>query len=177
MDTEAWMTSTVQAHGGTLWRLVRRLGVPADDVADVVQAVFLVAFNKRERIEPGRERAFLIQVAVREAAHARRSLGRRREVLLEDIAIVDESDSAEEQLERKRLRALLDVVLDQIPEEQRTVFVLHELEQLTLRQIAEALEVPEGTASTRLRRAKQLFEQEAKRVRARLARSSAEGEA
>ena len=50
----------------------------------------------------------------------------------------------------------------------RTVFVLHELEGLEVRQIAEIEEIPVGTASSRLRRARETFSAIAKRVRAGL---------
>jgi RNA polymerase sigma-70 factor (ECF subfamily) len=54
--------------------------------------------------------------------------------------------------------------------ELRTVFVLFELEGLPVKDIAEIEELPIGTASSRLRRAREEFAAIAKRVRAQLTR-------
>ncbi|HYJ08959.1 MAG TPA: sigma factor-like helix-turn-helix DNA-binding protein, partial [Polyangiaceae bacterium] len=56
------------------------------------------------------------------------------------------------------LREELDRGLLSLPFEQRTVFVLYELEGFTLPQIGEALGIPLGTATSRLRRARANFE-------------------
>jgi RNA polymerase sigma-70 factor (ECF subfamily) len=55
-------------------------------------------------------------------------------------------------------------VLDEMDLEPRTVFVLFEIEELTLAEIAELLEVPLGTVSSRLRRARVDFEQRVARL-------------
>jgi RNA polymerase sigma-70 factor (ECF subfamily) len=63
---------------------------------------------------------------------------------------------------------LLDEVLDAMTMDLRTVFVLFELEELPTAEIARLLEIPVGTAASRLRRAREEFHVLAKRVRARL---------
>jgi RNA polymerase sigma-70 factor (ECF subfamily) len=63
---------------------------------------------------------------------------------------------------------LLDVALDQLPRELRTVLVLFELEGLPVKDIAELEAIPVGTAASRLRRAREEFSQVAKRLRALL---------
>ncbi|HEY0468747.1 MAG TPA: sigma factor-like helix-turn-helix DNA-binding protein, partial [Polyangiaceae bacterium] len=56
---------------------------------------------------------------------------------------------------------------DEMPEDLRLVFVLFELEELSTRQIAELCEIPVGTAASRLRRAREDFEQRVARAEAR----------
>src|SRR5262245_52866877 len=56
-------------HLEFVWRALRRLGVLPGDVDDAAQRVFLVANEKLALIESGRERAFLVGVAVRVASH------------------------------------------------------------------------------------------------------------
>ncbi len=80
--------------------------------------------------------------------------------------LVDESLSPEEQLEQRRARQLLEWVLERMPVELRVVFVLFELEGLEVRDIAAMHEIPLGTASSRLRRAREEFSAVAKRARA-----------
>lgn len=71
--------------------------------------------------------------------------------------MADQAPSPEEQVEQRQARALLDAVLDRMPLELRTIFVLFELEELELRDIAEVEGIPVGTASSRLRRAREEF--------------------
>ena len=68
----------------------------------------------------------------------------------------------------RQAREILDDVLNRMPNDLRTVLVLCELEGLEVRQIAELEEIPVGTASSRLRRAREEFSAVAKRVRAGL---------
>ena len=71
-------------------------------------------------------------------------------------------------MREKEERALLDSALDALDPEAREVFVLHELEQMTMVGIAEALGIRPGTVASRLRRAREQFEQSALRLRSRL---------
>lgn len=150
-----------------IWRTVRRLGVPASEADDATQQVFLLANDKLDSIRPGSERAFLIAVATRVASHARRAIQRReqaqRRLSEHPTAVISATDPATQRLEA---RDLLDRVLNTMPSKTRTVFVLFELEDMSVDDIAALLELPRGTVATRLRRARMLFEAESKRLKA-----------
>ncbi|MBK8259194.1 MAG: sigma-70 family RNA polymerase sigma factor [Polyangiaceae bacterium] len=157
-----------EEHFEFLWRSLRRLGVPEADVDDAVQQVFLVA--ARRVIQPGSERSFLFATALRVASHARRTLRRRRE---SDEAVPEQTDhtpSPEELLDQRRARALLDEVLEVLPMDVRAVFILFELEELTVVQIAKMLDIPVGTAASRLRRGREMFQEAVARVRSQTQR-------
>ena len=159
-----------EKHYASMWRLLRRLGVPSAQLDDATQEVFWVAARRLSDIEPGRESPFLYGVALRVAAG---ELRRQRTAMpLVEIghapSMVDERPSPEEQLVARQARQLLDDVLNRMPSELRTVFVLFELEGLEVRQIAELEAIPVGTASSRLRRAREEFSAITKRVRAGL---------
>jgi RNA polymerase sigma-70 factor (ECF subfamily) len=153
-----------EEHFEFLWRSLRRLGVPEADVDDAVQQVFLVA--ARRIIQPGAERSFLFATALRVASHARRTLRRRRESGECVPEQTDTTPSPEELLDQRRARALLDEVLEELPLDVRAVFILFELEELTVGQIAALLGLPHGTAASRLRRGRELFEEAVARVKA-----------
>jgi len=68
---------------------------------------------------------------------------------------------------------LLEGILNKMPEEQRIVFVLFELEQLSAEHIAALLEIAEGTVRSRLRLARGVFERAIARLRASEQRLSA----
>jgi RNA polymerase sigma-70 factor (ECF subfamily) len=156
-------------HADFIWRTLRRVGVPEGGVDDATQKVFLVASNKLGEIRRGSERAFLFGIAMNVAAHARRSLARSREVAYdsERVIVTDPSLSADELIDRRRAREVLDQVLEAMPDELRVTFVLFELEELTVTEIAELTGVPRGTAASRLRRAREEFMTRVARMRRR----------
>jgi RNA polymerase sigma-70 factor (ECF subfamily) len=150
-----------------VWRSLIRLGVPRADADDAAQQVFLIAARKLASIAPGSEKSYLFGAAFRIAYRARRTQKRRREVLeAEPHERVDEDSSPEELLDRARARVALDAILDTMPIELRAVFVLFELEQLTIAEIAPMLELPAGTAASRLRRAREHFQAAVRRLEA-----------
>lgn len=155
------------AHGDFVWRTLRRLGVPEASTDDAAQQVFLVASRKLDVIETGNERGFLFGISSNVAAHARRSVKRSREVA-EDVGVepVDPGPSPHDALEDRDARALLDEVLDTLDTDLRETFVLFELEEMTMADIARALEIPPGTVASRLRRAREAFRVAAARLRA-----------
>lgn len=168
------LRAIVDAHHDFTWRSLRRLGVPTADVDDAVQRVFLVIANRLADVTVGSERAFLFSTAVREAAHARRTLARRRED--GDDALLEREDGvapADDLVAQRQARALLDWLLDEMPLELRAVFVLFEIEELSSPEIAAMLDLPLGTVASRLRRAREDFEARIARHRARQERGGA----
>lgn len=166
---EQRLRALVEAHMSSIWRTLRRLGVPEADLDDALQEVYLVAARRLDDIPPASERAFLLGTAVRVAATRRRTLARRRESFDALPERPDLLPSPEELTSRKRARVVLEQILAQLDEEFRTCFVLFELEGLAAPQIAELLQIPIGTVASRLRRARELFRDAVKRYRARAA--------
>jgi len=161
------LRSLVMAHLDRVARTLRNLGVPESEVDDDVQRVFLVVARRLEDIRPGAERSFLFQTATHIAAHARRRIRRRREVSEEaDEDMPADVESPEDFAERQRARKMLDQVLDKMDDDLRSVFVAYELEEMTMVEIAETLGIPQGTVASRLRRARECFQQEVARRRA-----------
>ena len=145
-------------HYDFVWRSVRRLGVSPEAVDDATQEVFVVASRKLDSIEAGKEKAFLFGAALRVASDSRRARHRRRQSPSDDLPeLIDTTPAAGELVDQKRARELLDDLVNQLPEDTRPVFVLFELEGMTMAQIASCLELPAGTVASRLRRARELF--------------------
>jgi len=157
-----------RAHYASIWRLLRRLGVTPARLDDAAQEVFCVAARRLADIDARRAGSFLYGVALRVASgEARRA---RTAPPLADLdqleRLADEGPSPEERLDQSQARELLDWVLDRLPLELRAVFVLHELEGLEVREIAALQDIPQGTARSRLRRAREEFSAIARRARA-----------
>lgn len=167
---EARLRGMLDEFFDTVYFALRRVGVPTADLEDCTQEVFIIASNKLHVIIPGRERAFLLGVALRVAAHARRRL--RRFPLFSDdenayAAWADPSLRPDEEMDLRRRRAMVDQVLKKMPEDLRNVFILFEIEELTMLEIASALELPSGTVASRLRRAREEFTRIASRAMGR----------
>ena len=156
---EGRLRQIVSEHFEVLWRFLRRLGIGDGDADDAVQEVVLVLARKLDHVEIGKERAFVLSTAVRVASGFRRTRRNRREVEDDGLTELPSSDLDPEALaEKRRLRVVLQRVLDQLPLELRAVFVLYELEELTMAEIAQTLALPAGTVASRLRRSRELFE-------------------
>jgi RNA polymerase sigma-70 factor (ECF subfamily) len=158
-DGDRSLETLVRQHLAHVYRVLRQLGVPESDVDDATQQVFLTLSRRFSEVRLGSERAFLSATAVRIASRWRRTHRRRRED--EDAEPLSQrpavEPSPELQLERAEAEQLLLRVLDALPEKLREVFVLFEIEEMTLREISEALALPAGTAASRLRLAREGF--------------------
>jgi RNA polymerase sigma-70 factor, ECF subfamily len=142
-----------------VYRLLRHLGVPPGDLDDACQQVFLVVAGKHSTINPGSERAFLSSVSARIASRWRRTHRRRNELVSDELSnqpCVDEP-SPEQRLELAQAQRLLLQVFDTLPDTLREVFVLFEIEELTMRDISDVLAIPQGTVASRLRLARSQF--------------------
>ncbi len=158
-------------HYEAVWRFLRRLGLAAADIDDATQKVFLVFAGRVASVEPAAERSFLFASAVRVASDARRKRARSRESLAaegETFDIEDPSPSAEEGIDDRRLRRWLDEVLSTLSEEHRAVLVLVDIEEQTMADASDVLAIPKGTVASRLRRARELFEEAANALKAKL---------
>ena len=157
------------AHFESVWRFLRRLGVPPGDVDDHAQDVMIVATRKVRQIEEGKELGFLLGVAYRVASDARRAHALRKETADDSLeSREDPAPTPEALTDRLRARAVLDQVLEGMPLDFRAVFVLSELEDLSMAEIAELLQIPSGTVASRLRRGREYFDARVKRILARL---------
>jgi RNA polymerase sigma-70 factor (ECF subfamily) len=162
------LASLIETQLDFVWRSLRRLGVPVGNVDDATQQVWLVLARKLPEIAVGNERAFLFGTALRVASDARRRAARQREVPgLDAVDAEDPAPPADEILDRRQARSILEEILESLPDDLRAVFILYELEEQTAAQIAELLGLPPGTVASRLRRARAEFEQIVKRLKAR----------
>jgi RNA polymerase sigma-70 factor, ECF subfamily len=158
VEARARLAALVEQHLDLAARVVRNLGAPRGEVEDLVQQAFAITAARLDDIEPGKERAFLIQTAVRLAANARRTRAQSREVttaLLPEVA--DARPTPEEISDQSRALRMLDRALESMEMDLRSVFVLYEIEELTMAEIAVALQIPSGTVASRLRRARADF--------------------
>lgn len=156
-------------HAPQVWRVLRRLGVPESEVSDATQDVFLVVHRRLPEFE-GRSKmsTWLFQICLRVASDRRRS-ARAREVPIEGLLdqLAATTADAESALRRRQELAALEAILDRMEFDQRTVFIMFELEELAGEEIAEILQLPVGTVRSRLRLARESFREAVARLEAR----------
>jgi RNA polymerase sigma-70 factor (ECF subfamily) len=166
----ARVRAIVTEHYDFVWRSLRRLGVAEAAADDEAQQVFCVFARRAAEVPSGKEKTFLFGVVMRVAHASRRAVARRAEVMDEEALaqIAANVPAADQLLEEARARAVLDGLLDAMPLDLRAVFVLYELEEMTMADIAITLSLPPGTVASRLRRARETFKELAGRAEAEI---------
>lgn len=159
-DSRARLREMFDLYHHVVWRTLRRYGLDADAAADVGQQAFLVAVERVEDIWPGSERAFLVGTALR-LAHKNRRKATRIQL---ETDMNERARSPGRAESRTITLQLLDRVLSQLDPTLVEVFVLFDVEGLSTKEIATALELPEGTVGSRLRRAREAFRATTRRL-------------
>ena len=149
-------------------RSARALGVRPANLDDVVQDVFIVVHRRLSSFE-GRSslRTWIMGILVNVVRDSRR-LERRKgnhETLPEEV--LDHRGNPAQNAEISHALSLVLSILDTMPDPQRTVFVLAEVEELGAKEIAKALAIPINTVYSRLRAARGAFASAIQRFEAR----------
>jgi RNA polymerase sigma-70 factor (ECF subfamily) len=156
-----------ESESGFVWNVLRRFGVPARDLEDLTHDVFVTVYRRLDDYDRSRPlRPWLFGIAFRQAIRYRELARNHREVLDPAPEPADEATRADERLMAHEARAVLEKALDTLDLDRRAVFVLHELESLTMPDIADALAIPLNTAYSRLRLARAQVKAAVQRLRA-----------
>jgi RNA polymerase sigma-70 factor, ECF subfamily len=153
-----------EAHFRYVWRCLRSLGVHDAQLDDAVQDVFVVVQLKLADFDGRAElRTWLYAIALRIARKCRERLRRAPGSLdatsesQPELVLTSSGEGAV--LSNERL-ALAHAVLATLSDEQREVFVLSRVEQMSAPEIAEVIGIPLNTVYSRLRAARLAFEAE-----------------
>ncbi|MBN2196943.1 MAG: sigma-70 family RNA polymerase sigma factor [Polyangiaceae bacterium] len=145
-----------------VWASVRRLGVAPAAVDDVVQDVFIVIHSRIHTLEqPESLRSWIYGVVRRTVSDHRRS---QRVRLASGHALASETDAPcavtplDVAAQNEKVKLLFSL-LEELDVSKREIFMMVELDELTVPEVAEILQIPVNTAYSRLRAARQAFEQ------------------
>lgn len=143
-------------HAPHAGRALRGLGVAAADLPDALQETFLVVHRKLPGFRGEASlRTWIYGICIRVAAAHRRRPHARREVA--DDAALDGAATARsphEEAEDRQALARLDAALDELDDDKRAAFVLYEMEEMTLAEVAIAVSAPVATVYSRLQAAR-----------------------
>ncbi len=136
-------------------RLLARFGIPEREREDVAQEVFVRVHQKFASYDPDKPaRPWLYAFAYRCASNHRRLHRNQYESPRAEVPEPPCSQTPEQAHIDKERRAFLMSLLDELDWKQRSVLVLHDLEQLEVKTIAETLETPPTTIYSRLHTAR-----------------------
>jgi RNA polymerase sigma-70 factor (ECF subfamily) len=126
------------------------------DAEDAVQEAFLKLYRGEAWLRMENERGFLARTVWRVALdHLPKAAERMADVAGMQLAATGEAGASPEQnVVDEDERALLRRLIDGLPEELRQPLVLSSVEEMTSREVAEAMGIPEGTVRTRVMRAR-----------------------
>jgi RNA polymerase sigma-70 factor (ECF subfamily) len=156
-----------------VWSSVRHLGVSSTAIDDVVQEAFIVIHQRLHTLQQPESLRSWIYGVVRRTVSGHRRANRPDENAVARYEAVAPTLSASpttplDVAEQNAQLELLSSLLAELDEAKREIFILAELEEMSVPEIAEALEIPLNTAYSRLRAARQGFEAALSRRAARL---------
>jgi len=156
------------AHFDYVWHVLRRLGVAPNDLEDVTHDVFLTVYRKLDSFDPSRPlKPWLFGFAFRVASDHRRLGRHRRERIGEPPDARDPSPTALDHAVTDELVGIARSALDALELDRRAVFMLHELDECPMPEVARNLGIPLNTAYSRLRLARADLRAAVHRLRAR----------
>lgn len=161
-----------EAYFDFVWRAAHRLGVFEDALEDIVQDIFVVVhrrlpeFEARSTVKTWLYGITVLTVRDHRRKRARAATWRTQPDAPDPETLADAPETGpHDRATRAEAVRVLQEILEELDEEKREVFILCELEQLTVPQVAEALAVNVNTVYSRLRAARREFEAIAARRR------------
>jgi RNA polymerase sigma-70 factor (ECF subfamily) len=146
-----------------VFRALRRLGVAERDLEDQAHEVFLIVHRRLSDYDPSRPfRPWLLGICYRRALDYRRLVRHGRESLMDSPDAPAAGPTPEELVAERQSWRLLNRALDRLPEEKRAALVLHDLEGLSLAEVATVTGAPLQTVYSRIRSARELLSEAVK---------------
>ena len=163
------LESLMRACNRKLFRVARSILDDDAEAEDALQEAYVTAYVQMKTFRGGSKlTTWVTRIVINEALGRLRKKKRQAEVFVfspdsvepaaqESTPMDERSTSPEDQASRAELRAVLERRIGELPVAFRTVFMMRELEEMTVEETAECLGIPEATVRTRLFRARALL--------------------
>jgi RNA polymerase sigma-70 factor (ECF subfamily) len=155
-DLEALM----RKYNRTLFRTARAILRNDAEAEEAVQDAYLKAFGAMGEFRGDSTLStWLVRIVANEALMRRRKVARGADVveLNMEMNIAAEEEAPEHAAARGQVRQLLEAKIDGLPDAYRAVFMLRGVEEFSVEETAQALDLPEATVRTRFFRARSLL--------------------
>ena len=169
-DQAAWET-IVRTHWRRVFNIAYKFVGRHDQAEDLTQDVFLKLYKSLDTFDRRANfQTWLISVSRNLCIDHYRSARRERETINRDV---DPSDlmpvapgiSAYGRLEHRDRVSLLRTALAELPPTLRTAVVLRDIQELTYQEIADRLDLPEGTVKSRINRGRAELSRQIQKLR------------
>jgi RNA polymerase sigma-70 factor, ECF subfamily len=156
-DQAAWET-IVRQHWRKVFNVAYKFVGKHDEAEDLAQDIFLKIFKALDTFDRRANfQTWIISIARNLCIDHYRSVRKERETIAREVDAgeltpVSAEIGPEGALERSDLRALLQRALERLPIALRTAVVLRDLQELSYQEIADQLDLPEGTVKSRINR-------------------------
>ena len=154
----------VMAYQGTAYNVAYRVIGNGDAAADACQEAFLKAYQAIKHYRGGSFKSWLLRIVTNTCYDQMRYKSRRPATSLEDMVensdhagdkLVNGSERPEESILRGELSDLIQLGINHLPDDQRVVLVLSDVQGFSYQEIAEIVGQPLGTIKSRLSRGRQ----------------------
>lgn len=151
----------IMAYQGTAYNLAYRVIGNGDAAADACQDAFIKAYKAIAQYQGGSFKGWLLRIVTNTCYDYIRYKSRRPATSLDDLVensedhndkLVSEAERPEDHVLRRELNDLIQVGINQLPEDQRLVVVLSDIQGMAYQEIAEIIDEPLGTVKSRLSR-------------------------
>jgi RNA polymerase sigma-70 factor (ECF subfamily) len=150
----------VLLYQGMAYNVAYRILGDPDAAADATQDAFLSAFKAMPKFRGGSFKSWILRIVTNACYDQLRVKQRRPASSLDDLSIEadhtsylrDPAEQPDESVERQELNQMIQAAILTLPEEQRVVLVLSDVQGLSYQEIAEAMGISLGTVKSRLSR-------------------------
>lgn len=160
-DVESF-NALVRLYEGRVYNLCYRMLGDADSAADAAQDAFISAFRNLRRFRGGSFRSWLLRIATNACYDQLRTRQRRPTVSIDEnddeddesspLQLADRGEAPDEYALRRELANAIQEALGTLPDEQRAILILSDIEGLAYEEIAQITNTNLGTVKSRLSR-------------------------
>jgi RNA polymerase sigma-70 factor (ECF subfamily) len=152
----------VLAYQQLAYNVAYRVLGDADSATDATQDAFLKGYRAIDTFRGGSFKAWILRITTNACYDLLRSAKRRRTSSIDDLVedeehsgiLEDDQETPEQYVQRQDLNDVIQAALAMLPEDQRTVVILSDIQGMNYVEIAEATMVSLGTVKSRLSRAR-----------------------
>ena len=154
----------VSAHNELLYRIGMSYVNNHTEVEDLMQITYLKAYEKLDGFrQQSAFRTWITRIMINECLMYLRSSKRKMEISLDDNTnllniIIPDEDSISSKLDYEELKMISEKIIQKLPEDYRLVFVLRQVQNLSVKEVAEITELTEENIKVRLFRARRMLQ-------------------
>jgi RNA polymerase sigma-70 factor (ECF subfamily) len=150
----------IRRYNQRLYRIARGMNIPDADCDDLIQQTYISAFENLKQFRgESRFSTWLTRILINHCLMFKRKPKRHAEDTLDLIekfssSMISDLPGPDDSLFRSEMKKLLEEAIGHLQEEQRIVYVMRELEGLSVKETSECLGLTESNVKVRLHRAK-----------------------